>query len=110
MGCGTDVVSVRMWVPSLAWLSGLRIQHWRKLQCSSQMWLSVAMAVAPSTAAAPIQPLDQELSCVTGAAKKGKKKKIIMFIFQPGSATLLLCVLEQVTYPLQLGISILSSD
>ena len=36
--------------------------------------------------------------------------KIIMFTFKPGSATHLLCVLGQLTYPLQPGISILSSD
>ena len=39
---------MRMWVRSLALLSGLRIQRCRELWCSLQMWLRslVAMAVA----------------------------------------------------------------
>ena len=54
----------------LALLSGLRIWHCHKLQCTLQMQLgsSVAVAVAQAPAAAAIQPLAQELPYVAGAA------------------------------------------
>ena len=47
VGLRPDVVSVRLWVQSLASLSGLRIQHCHKLQHKSQMWLrsGVVMSV-----------------------------------------------------------------
>ena len=42
----TWLVSMRMWVWSLASPSGLRIQHCHKLQCISQIWLVSCFAVA----------------------------------------------------------------
>ena len=47
------LVSMRMWVPSLTLLSGLRIWHSCELWCSLQMWLRsyvVAVAEAGSVA------------------------------------------------------------
>ena len=38
--------SMRMWVQSLALLSGLGIQPCRELLCRSQMWLGSSVAVA----------------------------------------------------------------
>ena len=43
---GAQLVSVRMWVRSLASLSGLRIRHDRELWCRSQRWLRSCVAVA----------------------------------------------------------------
>ena len=73
------LVTMRMWVCSLALLSGLSIWHCCELWCKLQTWLGscVAMAVwlwhrpAP---VAPIWPLVWERSCATGY--KQKKKKI----------------------------------
>ena len=45
-GLEPDMVFVRMWVPSLALLSGLRIHHGRKPQRSLQMQLRSGVAVA----------------------------------------------------------------
>ena len=42
----SDIVSRRMWVQSLALLSGLRIWHCCKLQCRSQVQLRSGVAVA----------------------------------------------------------------
>ena len=54
MGQGPNIVSVRMWVQSLASLSGLRIQHLCMLQHRSQMRLECTVAVHRPTTAAPI--------------------------------------------------------
>ena len=40
-----NIISVRIWVGSLALLRGLRIQHCRELWHSSQMWLKSGVAV-----------------------------------------------------------------
>ena len=40
----TQLVSMRMGVPSLISLTGLRIQHWHKLQCRLQMQLGSSVA------------------------------------------------------------------
>ena len=61
---------MKMWVQSLASLSGLKI--WRR-KCGSDpglLWLWCRLA-----ATAPIQPLAWELPIAMGAAKKKKKKK-----------------------------------
>ena len=55
-----------------ALLSGLRKQRCCKLQQRWETWLRSGITVA----AAPIQPLVQELSYVTGLAIKRKKLKI----------------------------------
>ena len=59
------MVSVRTWVPSLALLSGLRIQCCCKLQDRSQMQLRSSVAV--------IQPLARELPYAADMAIEGKK-------------------------------------
>ena len=62
---------MRIQVQSLAWLSGLNIQHCHKLQCRSQMWLRSCIAVA----VALIRPLAQQLPYAAGTAIKRKKEK-----------------------------------
>ena len=57
-----SIVSMRMWVRSLAALSGLRIRH------CSELWCRPA-------AAAPIRPLAWELPYATGTALKSRGKK-----------------------------------
>ena len=68
---------MRIWVQSLASLSGLRIQHCCSCGVGSRggsdlalLWPRYRPAVA-----APIQPLVCELLCATGAAVKKEKKK-----------------------------------
>ena len=41
-----QLATVRMWIRSLVSLSGLRIQPWRELWCSSQMQLRSRIVVA----------------------------------------------------------------
>ena len=58
----------------VAWLSGgsgIVIKLWHSLQM--QLRCGIAMAVAWVAAAAPTQPLSQELSCAAGAALKRNK-------------------------------------
>ena len=45
-GLRTLLVSMRMWVQSLALLSGLRIPRCGKLQCRSKMWFGSGVAVS----------------------------------------------------------------
>ena len=77
---------MRLRVPSLASLSGLRIQRCHELWCRSQTRLGshVAVAVARLVATAPIQPLAWEPPYAVGAAqeiaKRQKKKKSIWSI------------------------------
>ena len=68
--CGSVVMNLtlRMLVQSLALFSGLRIQHYCELWCSSQTWLGSGVAVAVAVAGScssrsttPIQPLAWEL-------------------------------------------------
>ena len=73
-----DLVSVRIWVRSLASLRGLRIWHCHEMICRSQTWLR---SVLPwlwhrPVAATLIRPLAQELPYAAGAALKKKKKRI----------------------------------
>ena len=46
----TWLVCMRLWVWSLALLSGLRIRHCRELWCRTQMWLRSGVAVAVALA------------------------------------------------------------
>ena len=71
------LVSMRMWVRSLASLSGLETRRCRMLWCRSQMRLTshVAVAVCTPAVVAPIGPLAWELPYATGAALKSMKKK-----------------------------------
>ena len=68
----TRPVSVRMWVWSLASLSGLKNQRCHELRCRLQTQLSsgVAVAVCSLAAVALIQPLAWELPCALGEALK----------------------------------------
>ena len=49
----TQLVSVRMWVPSLASLSRLRIRHCRELWCRLRALVAVAVAGSCSSDSAP---------------------------------------------------------
>ena len=78
------MVSLKMWVWSLAYLSGLRIWYCHKLQHRSQMrlrwlWLWLWLWHRPA-AAAPIQPLAWELPYAASAAMK-KREKITISTF-----------------------------
>ena len=69
----TWYVSMRMWVPFLASLSGLRFWHYLELWCKLRKWLRFAISMA--VAIAPIRPLAWELPYATPATLKRKKKK-----------------------------------
>ena len=73
-GLKSYLVSMRMWIRSLASLSGLMISLCHELQCRLQMWLRCDIAVAwhRLAAAAPIRPLAQQLPSAAGAALKIK--------------------------------------
>ena len=70
-------VSMRIWVWSLASLSGLRIKHCHELWYRSQTWLrsGIAVAIARPAAAALIKLLSWEPLYAKGAALKSKKKE-----------------------------------
>ena len=68
----------RLWLRSLASLSGLRIQHHRELWCRSQTWLRSRIAVGlwhRLAATAPIRPVAWEPPYAMGAALKGQQTK-----------------------------------
>ena len=65
----TGLVSMRMWVQSLALLSGSRIWCCQEPQHRSQMLLRCRLATVP-----PIQPLAWELSYAMGMKVKKKNK------------------------------------
>ena len=71
--------TMRLWVQSLASLSGLRIQSCGELWYRSQTRLGsqVAVAVARAAAVALIGPLAWEPPYAAGAALKSQKKKKI---------------------------------
>ena len=75
-------MSMRMWVPSLALLSGLRIQHCRKLQyrCRYGSDLVLLWLWCRPPAAALIGSLAQELPYATGVALKRKKHFFISMV------------------------------
>ena len=66
---------MRMWVQSLASISGLMTWHCRELWCRSQMWTGsgVAWLWCRLAAVALIPLLSWELSCAAGATIKKKK-------------------------------------
>jgi len=64
---------MRLWIRSLASLSGLRIQRCRELWCRSGIAVAVVYRLA---AIAPIRPLAWELPHAKGAALKSKKKNL----------------------------------
>ena len=80
-GLRTWVISMRLWVPSLASLSGLRIQCYHELWRRSQMWLryGVAVAVAWLAVVALIRP--RELPHAAGADLKRKKSVSLLLFF-----------------------------
>ena len=61
--------TMRLWVRSLASLSGLRIQICHELWCRSQAQLGSGVAVAPT------RPLAWEPPYATGAALKRQRQK-----------------------------------
>jgi len=74
---------MRMWVPSLASLSGLRIWCCHELWCRSQTWLRLHIPLwlwRRPVATAPIGPLAWEPPYATGAALKIQKDQIIIII------------------------------
>ena len=89
---------MRMWIQSLALLSGLRIQHCRELWCRLQTEIGSQVAVLwlwcwPATTA-PFRPLAWEPPYATGAAlkkkrPKKKKQKPVFFIWNLHSFSLL---------------------
>ena len=64
---------MRLWLRSLALLSGLTIQHCRELWCRLQMQLGSHVAV--SLATAPIRPLAWEPPYAAGAAQEMAKRQ-----------------------------------
>ena len=66
--------SMRMWVLSLAALSGLRVWHCRELWCRSQMSSDLVSLWCRLAAAAPVQPLPWDPPYATGVALKSSKK------------------------------------
>ena len=76
----TQLVSMRMWVQSLALLSGLRIRHCCELWCRSrsQMWLRAHVAVAVVQASSDSSDLTLSLGisvCPEHGPKKHTHKK-----------------------------------
>ena len=69
---------MRMWVPSLASLSGLRIQRCGKLLHRLQMQLgsSIAVAVVSAGSSDSTPSLGTFMYRKSGQKKKGKKRKI----------------------------------
>ena len=71
---------MKMWVQSLALLSGLRIQHCSKPQCRLQIWLASYVAVAVVEAGSSNLDLTPSLGTFIchrfGPKKEREKKKI----------------------------------
>ena len=67
---GNQLACKRMWVQSLASLSGSGIQHCHELRCRLKTWLESSVAVA----VAPIQPQLGNLHMPQEVGKKKKKK------------------------------------
>ena len=69
--------SMRLWLLSLALLSGLRVWHCCKLRCRLQTWSDLALLWlwCRLAAVALIGPLPWELPYVSGTALKKPKKK-----------------------------------
>ena len=70
---------MRMQVPSLTSISGLRIWHSCELWCRSQVWLGSGMAVASSCISDSTPSLGTS-TCHGAALKRKKKKKIKFFL------------------------------
>ena len=70
-------ISMRMWVWSLALLSGLRMRHCHELWYRSQTWLRshIAVTVAEASAVALIQSLAWKFPYGASVALKKEKKK-----------------------------------
>ena len=73
-------VSRKMWILSLASLSGLRIQHCSGLWCTSQTRLGSGIAVAVASAVAPIRPLAWKHPLAGPVALKTKNKTLEIVI------------------------------
>ena len=79
------LVSMRMWVPSLASLSGSGIRHCCELWCKSQKWLRccTAVAVAQVGSCSSAWTPSPGTSYATGVALKKKKKKKLLALSPP---------------------------
>ena len=79
------LASMRMWVWSLASLSGLGKLHCRELWCRSQMWLGsrVAVAVVHSYSSNSTLGLGISMCCRWGPKKKRKKDDYIRDLLYP---------------------------
>ena len=86
MGEDLDMVSMRMQVPYLALLTGLRIPHCHKLCCLSHMWLDPALLGLRHrlAAAALIQSPAWELVYAAGVVPKAKKRAVLSTKQDPG--------------------------
>ena len=62
-----------MWVRYLAWLSGLRIWRWHRLQM--RLRFRIAMAVVLASSGSPHSALSLELPYAEGGAPKKEKRK-----------------------------------
>ena len=71
--------TMRLWVQSMALLSGLKIWHCHELWCRLQTWLRsgvvVAVAVAETSSCSSIRPLAWEPPYAVGVALKRQKNK-----------------------------------
>ena len=74
----TQLASLRMRVPSLALLSGLRIQRCHSLECRSQMWLGCSVAVAVVSAGSCSSDLTSSLGASVCCWCGPKKQKNII--------------------------------
>ena len=79
-GLRTQLVSTRMWVPSLALLSGLKI--W----CCCKLWSRLKMRLGSGIAVAMVQPGNCSSNSTPSwgnsiCPKKTKKKKLCSFVF-----------------------------
>ena len=79
----TWLVSMRMWVPSLASLNGSGIRCCHELWCRLQIWpgsrVAVAVAVASSCSSDSTPSLGTSICCGCGPKKQKKEKKKINF-------------------------------
>ena len=89
MGYEPNTVSLRMWVPFLASLSGLRISCYHELYCRSQMWLILAVAVASSYSSNLTPSLGTSICCRCSPKKKNALTKLMTNLMFPNPITTL---------------------
>ena len=97
------LASMRIWVPFLALLSGLRIQHCCKLQHRSQMWLwfgiAMALVLSGSCSCNSIPGLRTSTCCKFSPNKqKNKNKNKDWRKNFEGVLVLLLCICRNINF------------